>query len=223
MVIHQFCQMRLQQTDDGERRPSGNKSGPLFEDILPRQNRVDNRGVRARPPDPLPFQFLRQSRFAEAGRGLGGVPLGEQIPNRNGVANFYRRQNSLLIAELRVGIVGAFHIGPQIARELNRFARYLKLRAATLDLQSNRMAAGIHHLAGDRPFPNQIEQPKLVVVQLVAERFRNFERVTGGADRFVGFLGVFDFAAIDTGRVRQVLIAVLRSHQLPRGIDGDLC
>jgi len=65
------------------------------------------------------------------------MPLGEQVADRYRVPDFYRRQDPLLIAEFRFGIVGAFDISPQIAGEFNRFAGDLKDGSATFDLQGN--------------------------------------------------------------------------------------
>ena len=55
-----------------------------------------------------------------------------------------------------------------------------------------------------------------------AQRLGQLERMAGRANRFVGFLGVLDLRLVHPRLVRQILAAVLRSHQLAGGLDRHL-
>ena len=98
--------------------------------------------------------------------------FGGQLAAVERLADLHRRQHRLLIGQLGLGIVGAFDVGPQIAGEIDRLAADLKHAPSPSIVIVIRAAAGIGHLAGDRPLPDQVEQPEFVGVQLVLQRLR---------------------------------------------------
>ena len=60
-------------------------------------------------------------------------------------------------------------------------------------IQRDHVEHGMGHLAGNRPLPDQLKQPVLIVGELVANCIRELEGMTGRADRFVCLLGILDF------------------------------
>ena len=59
-------------------------------------------------------------------------------------------------------------------------------------------------------------------VKLVAQSLGQLERMAGGANGFVGFLGVLTLDLIDSRRIGQILAAVFGANQVAGGIDRDL-
>ena len=160
--------MLLQQLDHGEGNPRRHERAALFERVVPILNRVDDRGVRARPPDPAFFESFRERRFAEATGRLRRMLLGRHVGALERFANRNVRQHNFLIRKLSIRRVATFDIRPQIAGEIDRFAAYLKHAPFAFDGKRGASTARISHLAGHGALPDHIEDLELVGVQLVA-------------------------------------------------------
>ena len=117
------------------------------------------------------------------------------------------------------GIVRSFDVRPQIAGKLDRLADGLEHRPVDLDGDRDAVSAGVAHLAGDRPFPNQVVELELVGAEPSAQRFGEIEVVAGRPNRLVRLLRVLHLRLIQARRRRQILVAVLRSDQTPGGFD----
>ena len=71
-------------------------------------------------------------------------------------------------------------------------------------------ALGVGHLGGDRAFPDQLVQSQLVAVQPALLGVA--ELVAGGADGFVGFLGIFHPLVVTAGARGEVVAPVQFAH-----------
>ena len=113
---------------------------------------------------PMPRSSSAAVSAASLNRAGGCVvwPLAFKLAAVQRFADRHRRQHPLLIGQLGLRIVGAFDVGPQVAGKVDRLAADLKHGAVALDRDRDRPAAGIGHLAGDRPLPDQVEEPELV-------------------------------------------------------------
>ena len=131
----------------------------------------------------------------------------DRLPDRN------RRQDDVAIGQIGLRIVGAFDVGPQVSRKLDRLAHRREDRPLRLDRDGDAVGAGVGHLAGDRAFPNQVVELELVGAEPAAERLGKLERMAGRPDRLVGLLGVLDLRLIDPRRRREVFRPVLRGYQ----------
>ena len=116
---------------------------------------------------------------------------------RRDFAHFQIRQRSFLVSKFHRGIVRAFDVRPQVAGEIDRFAAHLEYATFAFDRNDNPSTACVGHLAGDGAFPNQIEEPELIIIQHATHRFGQFERMARRADRFVSFLGILDFGFVN--------------------------
>ena len=82
------------------------------------------------------------------------------------------------------------------------------------------LAGGVGHLAGDRALPDQLVEPGLAGLDLVADLFGPTEAVARRADGLVGLLGVLDLLAVGPGRVGHRAGAVALGGLGPGGGDG---
>src|SRR5215472_1342167 len=71
------------------------------------------------------------------------------------------------------------------------------------DIDSDLLEQRRGHLARDGPFPDQLVEPSLVLVEMFGD-IRGLPVEIRRTDRFMGFLGVLGRAAVDPRRVRQV-------------------
>jgi len=75
------------------------------------------------------------------------------------------------------------------------------------------------HLAGNGALPDQLVQPQLILIQIARDLFRAAAHI-GGADTFVGFLGILCLAAILTRAGWQIVIAIDIADHAARRADG---
>ena len=94
------------------------------------------------------------------------LAAGERIALTDG------RQHRLALGQLGIGIVGPFDVRPQITGELDCLAAGLKDGAAAFDPDRHAASAGVGHLAGDRPLPDQVVKLELVGAQFSAQLLR---------------------------------------------------
>ncbi len=221
LVVDQLGQMGFEQLRNGERGPSGHQhvAAAELEHVLAGEDRVDDRRVGARPADAHLLQRPGQRGFAVAIRRLRRVALRLQRRAPQRLAQRNRRQHRLAIGQIGLGIVRAFDVRPEIAGKLDRLADGLERRPVDLDADGDAVSAGVGHLAGDRPLPDQVVELELVGTEASAERFREVEIVAGGPNRLVGLLRVLHLRLIHARRRRQVFVAVLRSDQTPGRLD----
>ena len=211
-----------QELRDGKRHPGGHQGIALLEHVFARQDRVDDRGIGARPADAHLFERAGQGRFAIARRGLRRVRLRLELAAIQPLADFHRGQHGILFGQLALGVVAAFDIGSQVAGKVDRLAGDLEPGPAAFDADRDSPSPRVGHLAGHGPLPNQVVQPEFVRVQLAAQRFGKREGVAGRANRLVRFLGVLDLGLVQPHLIGQELAPVLRLDQLARRLDGHL-
>ena len=128
----------------------------------------------------------------------------------------------LLIRQFGFRIVRTLHVSAQETFEFNCRTGHLKHGAATLDLDRRFQFARVDHLAGDRTFPDQTKEPKLVARKLILQCFGQRKGMARGPNRLMSLLGVTDFIGVGPRRLGKVTIAVFGTDQLPRSLDGDL-
>src|SRR5262245_29872073 len=119
--------MIAQQRGDSERREAGHKRIALPEYVSPANDGGNGRREGGRPADTESFEFLDERRFGVSRRRCGLVLLRLRIEQHDRrsvtidlVADAARRQDGLLLFELRNRIVAAFYVRAAEARELNR-------------------------------------------------------------------------------------------------------
>ena len=128
LIVDQVRQMRFEQLRNGEGRPGRHQHVAAFplEDVVAGEDRIDDRGVGAGPADAHFLQGPRERGFAVTIGRLRGVALRLQLPASEGLAHRDRRQHDLAAGQFAVGIVGAFHVGPQIPGEIDDLAAGLE-------------------------------------------------------------------------------------------------
>ena len=125
VVVDQAGQMGLEQLGHGKGDPGRHQRVAPFEDVLAGDDRVDDRGVGARPADPHLFERAGQGRFAVAW-AAGSVLLRRQ---RRGRSTLRPRPPAAPFRGRPAppGIVRTLDVGPQVAGELDRRAAGLEL------------------------------------------------------------------------------------------------
>ena len=83
-----------------------------------------------------------------------------------------------------------------------------------------RRAAGVGHLAGHGPLPDQVVEPELVGAEHVAQGLGQGEGMARRPDRLVGLLGILDRRLIGPRPIGQIFLAVLAGDDLPRRLHG---
>ena len=222
LVIDQVGQMRFEQVRHGKRRPGGNQhvAALRLKHVFAGKDRVDDRGICARPADAHFFQRPGKRGFAVSIRRLGGVALQFQILATERFAHGHLRQHHVAVGDIGFGIVGSFDIRPQIAGKFDGLAARLEHRPVDFHRDRGAEAPGVGHLAGNGPLPNQVVEFELIGAEFVPQRLGKIEVVTGRPDGLVGLLGVFHLGLINSRLRRQILMAVLRCHQRPGRLDG---
>ena len=122
-VVDQVRQMGFEQLRHGERDPSRNQRPAFLEDVFARQDRVDDRGVRARPADAQFFQRPGERGFAEAARRLRGVVSSAPARWQASVSPTVTLGSSTFVfGQSGFRVVAPFDIGPQVAGKIDRLA-----------------------------------------------------------------------------------------------------
>ncbi len=135
---------------------------------------------------------------------------GVQIRTGQGLAFLERRQRGFLVVQGGFGVVRAFDIGPEETRKINVPARGSELGIFRFDGDGLERQPGFRHLRGDGALPDEFIQFELLAAE--AQFFRGQHFVAGGADGFVGFLGVLGFARVLAGRWAEVFLAIAGQH-----------
>ena len=91
------------------------------------------------------------------------------------------------------------------------------LRGDRAHPQLHRLAGAVGHLAGQRPLPDQLVEPRLGPGHLVGHRPGVGERVARGPDGLVGLLGVLDLAGVPPRLGREHARPVPLGHLGPGG------
>ena len=128
-----------------------------------------------------------------------------------------------LIRQFGFRIIRSFYVGTQKPFKFNRRTRHLKYRAVSLHCNRRLQFTRIHHLAGDRAFPDQAEQAKLVTRKLAFQSIRQRKRMACRTNRLVRFLRVTHFVGVGPWLLGKITVAIFRTHQIPRRLNGDLC
>ena len=79
-VVDQCCQILFEQPRDRERNPTWHQRGPLLEDIVTTENRIDDRRIGTWPTNALRLQVARQRRFRIPSGRLRDMLLRQQVP-----------------------------------------------------------------------------------------------------------------------------------------------
>ncbi len=205
--------MVLEQADHRERHPGGDQGVALLPHVTPVLDRLHDGRVGGRPPDAQLLEPFHQRRLGVASRWGGGVVPGLEVWGGQPVALGHGRQDGLAVLQLGGRVVGALDVGPQVAREGDGAPRGGPLGVGAVarrraDAHGHAPAAGVGHLGGDGPLPDELVEAQVVAPQLGAQRVRGAEALARRADGLVGLLGVLHLAVVEPGRVRQVLGAV---------------
>ena len=193
VVVHERVEVVFQQPDDGERHPGRHECVAADDDVAAVLDRLNDRRVGGRAADAEFFHLLHQRRFVVARRRVGGVAVGGDGLGGQFVALGQLRQ---------AGFVGlAVGVGAQPAGEGDGAAGCSELASLTGgvggDGDLGGVAACVFHLGGDGALPDQFVELELFGVQRARQLSGGGEAFAGGADRLVGFLGVFHLAVVD--------------------------
>ena len=93
-----------------------------------------------------------------------------------------------------LGVVDPFDVGAEEAGELDVPAGGAELGVAGGDRHRVETQPRLGHLRGDRPLPDHVVQAQLAAGE--ASSSAGLHLGAGGADGFVGFLGVFDLVGV---------------------------
>ena len=170
-----------------------------------------------------------QARFGEAGRRLGHVFVRRNARDRHRLAHGDRRQPALVVRVVAVvapGVVPAFLIDAEEAVEGDGLTGGAEPGATVVggDIHAHPVDLGARHLARERALPDQLVEPRLILLEHGRERLGRAGEI-GGADRLVGFLRVLRLGAVATGLLRHVVRAVALADHVPRlaqRLFGDL-
>ena len=119
-------------------------------------------------------------------------------------------------------IVASFDVSSEETFELNRSPCGLEDGISGMDSHHDAQFPGVGHLRCDGPFPDQFKESELIVIEFVAKGFRDAESISCGTDRFVSFLGIFDFGCVGSLGVVEELGAILGANQTASRCDGFL-
>ena len=184
----------------------GRKSALVLGDVLPVDNRGDDRSVGGGASDALFFQLLHQRGVGVARRRLGKMLFGAQGFKTQDFALGDERQQSLVRVRLGIFVVlGSHLVHGQVAIELLHRAGGAKRVIARRDVDRRLVEHRRHHLRSDKPLPDELVQLEQVLAQ---ERFhiRGRARGVGRPDGFVGFLRVL-LGLVEIRLLRQVCLA----------------
>ena len=191
------------------------------------------RGVCRRPADAELFHLLDQRRFRVARRRLGKVLLGLDRAVGDLVALVEHRQAAAgvvlvgrhvvlalggvqaLVASLLVDLEEAFELDDR-AGGAQRVG--LAVAALHLDVGRRLLDLGGRHLAGHGTLPDQLIQPRLVLLEVLGD-VRWLARHFRGADRLVRFLGVLRLGLVFADEGGDEPLRVFARDQPADGVD----
>jgi hypothetical protein len=198
VVVHQTVEMLLEQLDDRERQEGRHERRALLEDVAPVLDRADDRRVGRGPPDAPLLERPHERRLRVAWRR--GRRVAFRLERRRGeVVAFMERRQAPLAVVLGGVLVAALLVGGEEASERDHGSRGAELgvlaaRGAGAEPDGHRLAAGVGHLRGERPLPDQVVERELVAVQLAGHIVGSAEPVPGRPDRLVRLLRVLHLA-----------------------------
>ena len=131
-------------------------------DIAALLNRLNDRRIGARTPDPHLLEGLDNRRVIVARRRLREMLLGFQLRECKGIARLELRQQGILflLCNLRAHIDGGIALEPQLR------AVCAQLIVPRRNLRSNRIVDGGGHLTRRKALPDQRIEAQLVAVQI---------------------------------------------------------
>jgi len=166
LQVHQLLKVALQQLHDRKRNERGHQLLPLFENVAPVLNCVDDRGVRARAADPFRLQRSHQPRLRIARRRLRRVPHRLQLPAVHLLILGQHRQRRFLVLNRSIRIIRTFNVRPKESRKedlpTRRPKQRLLVRAARAYHHRRGTQARIRHLRRHRPLPDHIVERRLI-------------------------------------------------------------
>ena len=219
--VDELAELFDHQGVNGEGREAGYQGVSFLEDVVPVDDLVDDAGVGAGTTDSFLLELLHQAGLGIPGGWPGPVLLAFQFGAGHGIALLNFRQDSLLVGELRSGIVRTLYIRSPEARELDGLAAGLEDGVSIADLEAGVEAALIFHLAGDGSFPDQVVEPEVISFELSFELFGTPE-LGRWPDGLVGLLGVLDLVLVETGLGGKVFCSVEFRHQSANTRDSLL-
>ena len=167
LVVDQIREVELQEIHHGEGAKRRHQGLALLPDVAAPVDRLHDRRVRRGATDAEVFELLDQCRLGVAIGRLGLVQLGLGPLDGDLAAFAQGRQEALLVGQFGLGIVGALHVGPAKARELNAQPRGAQghrhvtgevhdvthsPRESHLVLSESR----VDHLRGDGALPDEV-------------------------------------------------------------------
>ena len=237
-------EVALQQVDHGERGPRRHERLALPPHVAAVLDRLHDRRVRRRSADAQLLQPPDQRRLGVARGRLRGVAVGLDLGAGQALALGDGGQDALAVVEVGLGVVRPLDVDPQVPGERDGPTRRRPLggdrpgavhadggglgqrgalqrgdRHRRLDADRHRVAAGVGHLRGERPLPDELVEPQVGASQLAAELLGGAPALAGGTDGLVGLLGVLDLLAVRPGCVGQEVVAVQLPHLAPGGGD----
>src|SRR3990170_2420412 len=173
--IHHVRKGFLEELRDDPAEFRGEKLPVLHPDVSAVPDRLDDRGVRGRPPDPLLLQLLDEGAFGKPGGGLGEVLRIHEFPEREGFPlgkvgqDVSLRLLLVLFLLLLPGRTGTLPVSLLVQFEIPEEPRDRPGRPeqGAGGRRGGRLAEDIdrgllelrgRHLGGDEPVPDQLVQ-----------------------------------------------------------------
>ena len=124
-------------------------------------------------------------------------------------------------------VIDGLDVGLQETRERNGAptggeGSLTAIRGIAGDPQAQRGPAGVGHLRGDGPLPDQFVQTEPIGIELGVESARRGESLAGRPDRLVGLLGVLHLAGVLARRWMDVFVTIELARLVTRGVDRRL-
>ena len=213
-VVHQRGEVLLQQCHHGEGGEARHQSRALLPHVAAVLHGRDDRRIRRGSTDAEILEALDERRLGEACRRLCLVTGRIECVRNDSVACGHLRQDTLLVLERFVRIIGSLDVRTQEPGELDGAAGRSEHRIAGVagrrrQADLHRLAACVGHLRRNRALPDQFVQAQLGGIELPLDLVRRAETVACRADRLVRLLGVLDLVGVVARSVGQVVLAVL--------------
>ncbi len=223
--VHQIREVLLQEAGDGEGDEGRNQLLALALGVAALLDGGDDGRVGAGAADPLGLERLHERGLGVARRRLRLVTHRLQGAEIRLVAFVQLRQQHLLVLQRGLGVVGALHVGPEEAGELQDLAGGAEDRVLGLQEDGQVPLPRVGHLAGHRPLPDQVVERPSAAGE--AQLLRGGHAGPGRPDRLVRLLRPLGLGPEPPRRLAQVLVSVqiphlsaCRPHGLLRELDG---
>ncbi len=210
LVVHQLDEVLNQTVGDNLTHLLGEETATIDPHIPTIDDGGDDGGVGRRTTDAAFFQLAHQRRFGEACGRLGEVLARIQFDQFQNLADSHCRQ----LAVFTLAAHRRQRLGP--TGEAQGTATGLELELTCLDGQGGGVVLGRGHLAGHELTPDEVVQAHRI-------RFHPFQHFgshlhAGGADRFVGLLGI-GLGTVEVRLGRQVGCAILLADVFPHRLN----